>query len=378
MALDAPIYYQQQDLFGHNNGTNNNHIYPLLQAASSSYFPDYTHDSFFKTHDQSQQNLSFSTFNQDYYSTFNDFLDDNPLEFDWHSYYYNNHGIINHELPQLNSYDYECWGLVDNNNSNSNNNNCSSSPDHEQTVHGGDDGVGLENVRMRPKQRRRARAKKNKEEIENQRMTHIAVERNRRKQMNEYLNMLRDLMPHSYVQRGDQASIVGAAINFVKELEHNLQNLSAKKQMKENINTKSTLLPFEDFFSFPQFSSNAQIINDDPMMSGDAATSHHHNNHREQPSNGGLSGADVEVSMVESHAHLKIRLRRSLKHLSKLVSGLHCLRLVILHLNVNTSDDGVVLYTFSLKVEDESKLSSVDEIARAVYELLGRIQEENN
>ena len=201
MALDAPIYYQQQDLFGHNNGTNNNHIYPLLQAASSSYFPDYTHDSFFKTHDQSQQNLSFSTFNQDYYSTFNDFLDDNPLEFDWHSYYYNNHGIINHELPQLNSYDYECWGLVDNNNSNSNNNNCSSSPDHEQTVHGGDDGVGLENVRMRPKQRRRARAKKNKEEIENQRMTHIAVERNRRKQMNEYLNMLRDLMPHSYVQR---------------------------------------------------------------------------------------------------------------------------------------------------------------------------------
>jgi hypothetical protein len=32
-------------------------------------------------------------------------------------------------------------------------------------------------------------------------MTHIAVERNRRKQMNEYLAVLRSLMPPSYVQR---------------------------------------------------------------------------------------------------------------------------------------------------------------------------------
>lgn len=49
--------------------------------------------------------------------------------------------------------------------------------------------------------RRRSRSRKNKEEIENQRMTHIAVERNRRKQMNEYLSVLRSLMPDSYVQR---------------------------------------------------------------------------------------------------------------------------------------------------------------------------------
>ena len=52
----------------------------------------------------------------------------------------------------------------------------------------------------RPK-RRRSKSPKNKEEIENQRMTHIAVERNRRKQMNEYLSVLRSLMPESYVQR---------------------------------------------------------------------------------------------------------------------------------------------------------------------------------
>jgi hypothetical protein len=51
------------------------------------------------------------------------------------------------------------------------------------------------------RKRRRTRSVKNREEVESQRMTHIAVERNRRKQMNEYLSALRSLMPPSYVQR---------------------------------------------------------------------------------------------------------------------------------------------------------------------------------
>lgn len=49
--------------------------------------------------------------------------------------------------------------------------------------------------------RKRGRSVKTSEEVESQRMTHIAVERNRRKQMNEHLRVLRSLMPGSYVQR---------------------------------------------------------------------------------------------------------------------------------------------------------------------------------
>lgn len=49
--------------------------------------------------------------------------------------------------------------------------------------------------------RKRARSVKTSEEVESQRMTHIAVERNRRRQMNEHLRVLRSLMPGSYVQR---------------------------------------------------------------------------------------------------------------------------------------------------------------------------------
>lgn len=56
-------------------------------------------------------------------------------------------------------------------------------------------------VQGRKKRKRKPRVCKNKEEAETQRMTHIAVERNRRKQMNEHLAVLRSLMPESYVQR---------------------------------------------------------------------------------------------------------------------------------------------------------------------------------
>lgn len=65
-----------------------------------------------------------------------------------------------------------------------------------------------------------------------QRMSHITVERNRRKQMNENLSVLRSLMPCFYVKRGDQASIIGGVVDYINELQQVLQSLEAKKQRK--------------------------------------------------------------------------------------------------------------------------------------------------
>ncbi|MED6172162.1 hypothetical protein PIB30_047562 [Stylosanthes scabra] len=198
----------------------------------------------------------------------------------------------------------------------------------------------------RPK-RRRAKTRKNKEEIENQRMTHIAVERNRRKQMNDYLSLLRSLMPDSYVQRGDQASIIGGAINYVKVLEQKLQFLAAhhkdiRDEEVHNIADGNGGMPFSEFFAFPQVTGNA----------------------------------DIEVTMVESHANLKIRSKKKPKQLLKMVSNLQAMRLTILHLNVTTTND-IVLYSLSVKVEDDCKLGSVDEIATAVCQMMENIQQES-
>ena len=64
--------------------------------------------------------------------------------------------------------------------------------------------------------RKRPRTVKTSEEVESQRMTHIAVERNRRKQMNEHLRVLRSFMPGSYV-RG-KLLIKGEDILMVRQL----------------------------------------------------------------------------------------------------------------------------------------------------------------
>lgn len=82
---------------------------------------------------------------------------------------------------------------------------------------------------------------------------------------------------------------------------------------------------------------------------------------------------DVEVTMVETHANIKVLSRTRPKQLFKMVAWLHSVRLTILHLNVTTVDQ-MALYSFSAKVEDDCVLSSVNEIATAVYEMVGRIQ----
>ncbi|KAH7520498.1 hypothetical protein FEM48_Zijuj08G0150200 [Ziziphus jujuba var. spinosa] len=213
------------------------------------------------------------------------------------------------------------------------------------------------------RKRRRTRSIKNKEDVENQRMTHIAVERNRRRQMNDYLSVLRSMMPSSYVQRGDQASIIGGAINFVKELEQLLQFLETQKRNQQSDSNLSTL--FSDFFTFPQYSTSTQFNN---SLSSEPKTLM-----AEKQSTAAI--ADVEVTMVETHASIKVLIKRHKKQLFKMVVGLHSLHLLILHLNITTVDN-MVLYSFSVQVEDDSQLTSVNEISASVYEMLERIQEE--
>ncbi|KAK9732605.1 hypothetical protein RND81_04G009500 [Saponaria officinalis] len=339
MALEAtPLY--QQDIFIHNNNNsinnndNNNDIYSLLLETYSNT------TNIFKDDIIIQQNQEY--FSNEIYSNneFNFLESQLPQQFDWDYCSDNyNHGGVSNFNDGITLSNYDIIPKVDlsmlNNDYYDHNWTLDSSPDTGKS----EGGQTTEEVVTRPR-RRRAKVEKNKEDVENQRMTHIVVERNRRKQMNEYLNVLRSLMPDSYVQRGDQASIVGGAINFVKELEQNLHCLSAKKHIKDQ--NQSSYLPFQEFFTFPQYTSighGCSIDNDQSQPTGGSGGD-----------GGGLvAEVEVEVTMVESHANLKIRLKWSPKMLSKIVSSLLCLRLTVLHLNVNTAG-GFVFYSFSLKV----------------------------
>lgn len=232
-------------------------------------------------------------------------------------------------------------------------------------------------VQGRKKRRRRPKVCKNKEEAETQRMTHITVERNRRKQMNEHLAVLRSLMPESYIQRGDQASIVGGAIDFVKELEHILQSLEAQKfqllqeegRGDDGIETTTTLLsaasaaPFAQFFAQPQYYMSSCSTQSTPNK---------YYNYR-CSNNGGI--AEIEVTLVETQANIRVLSPKRLRQLSKLVAAFHNLYLTILHLNVTTLDP-LVLYSISTKVEEGCQLNSADDIAGAVHHMLTIIEEE--
>ncbi|KAL8131091.1 transcription factor bHLH94-like [Apium graveolens] len=223
------------------------------------------------------------------------------------------------------------------------------------------------------KRRRRTRSCKNKEEMESQRMTHIAVERNRRKQMNEYLAVIRSLMPTAYVQRNDQASIIGGAINYVKQLEKQLQTLKAQQKTTNQNNSEdySTTVNsprlFSDFFTFPQYSTCTSTKSTTSSENDQAVT---------EPERRAAVAAhgEIEVTVMESHANVKMLTKKRPKQLMKIVAGLQSMWLTILHVNVTTVED-MVFYTISLKIEEGCHMNTVNEIADGVNQLLAKIEE---
>ncbi|KAF8089348.1 hypothetical protein N665_0509s0016 [Sinapis alba] len=206
----------------------------------------------------------------------------------------------------------------------------------------------------RRRRRRRTRSEQKIEEKENQRMNHIAVERNRRRQMNHFLSILKAMMPLSYSQRSDQASIIEGTINYLKKQEQLLQSFEAQLET-----TKPNQSPniFSDFFIFPQYSTAT------------ASSRHHHN---------GLAVvADVDVTMVEMHANIKVLTKTRPRLLFKMINEFDSLGLTIFHLNLTTSNN-LSLFTFSVKVDEDCQLTTTaNEVANAVHEVVRRIHKED-
>ncbi|KAM0821143.1 hypothetical protein ACQ4PT_049462 [Festuca glaucescens] len=242
---------------------------------------------------------------------------------------------------------------------------CSSLAALPPPVHGGDRGgakgavvAAATSGAAGRRKRRRARSVKNVEESEIQRMTHIAVERNRRKQMNEYLAVLRSTMPASYVQRGDQASIIGGAISYVKELEQLVQSLEARRHARlrnpvlDDVSA-AVVVPFADFFTFPQYTMSVRPQAPHPAAATASADDTAADADEMASGSKHSAVADIEVTIVESHANLKLLSRRRPRQLLRMVAGLQSHRLAVLHLNA-TSAGHMALYSLSLKVRTDT------------------------
>ncbi|KAI7734448.1 hypothetical protein M8C21_032938, partial [Ambrosia artemisiifolia] len=197
--------------------------------------------------------------------------------------------------------------------------------------------------------KKRPRTIKTSEEVESQRMTHIAVERNRRKQMNEHLRVLRSLMPGSYVQRGDQASIIGGAIEFVRELEQLLQCLESQKRRRlygetPRVVGESPALPImQQAQQGPPVAMFYPQPPDDQMKLAE-----YDDGLKEETAESKSCLADVEVRLLGFDAMIKILCRRRPGQLIKTIAALEDLQFNILHTNITTIEQ-TVLYSFNVK-----------------------------
>ncbi|KAL7588700.1 transcription factor SPEECHLESS [Lactuca sativa] len=251
----------------------------------------------------------------------------------------------------------------------------------------------LEAFSPRSKKRKVSSAEEGCENSDGQlKMSHVTVERNRRKQMNEHLTVLRSLMPCFYVKRGDQASIIGGVINYITELQQVLQSLEAKKQRKVYSDVLSPRLissprtlplsprkpPLSPRPSLPISprtpqsaspyrhrlpSATSYLLSPSSMANITPASpcnsSSNSDTINELVANSKSSVADVEVKFSGPNLLLKTLSPKLPGQATKIVSVLEDLSLEILQATINT-DNETMVNSFTIKIGIECKLSAED------------------
>ncbi|KAI3471199.1 hypothetical protein Pfo_027862 [Paulownia fortunei] len=233
------------------------------------------------------------------------------------------------------------------------------------------------------------------------RMSHITVERKRRKQMNENLSVLRSLMPCFYVKRGDQASIIGGVVDYINELQQLLQSLEAKKQRKVYTEVLSPRLvssqrpsplsprkpPLSPRLSLPISPRTPQpsspykpwmhqqqpgYLNSPSLPSPvepspcNSSTSSINDTVNELVASSKSAVAEVEVKFAGPNLLLKTVSHRIPGQAVKIVSALEELALEILHVNISTVDE-TMLNSFTIKIGIECQLSA-EELAQQIQQ----------
>ncbi|CAI9774170.1 unnamed protein product [Fraxinus pennsylvanica] len=232
-----------------------------------------------------------------------------------------------------------------------------------------------------------AKCKKQKVEannIDGQQISHITVGRNRRKQMNEHLSVLRSLMPSFHIKRADQASIIEGVVGYITELQQVLQSLETKKQRNaytEVLSPRlvSSLRPSLLGPRKPPLSPriNLPLSPRTPQPNSPYKTWLHlpTNSSPNSSMNGSVNAlvansksaiADVEVKFSCPNVLLKTVSPRIQGQTVKIISALEELSLEILHVNVNTIGE-TMINSFTIKIGIECQLSA-EEIAQQIQQ----------
>ncbi|KAL3653607.1 hypothetical protein CASFOL_003288 [Castilleja foliolosa] len=232
------------------------------------------------------------------------------------------------------------------------------------------------------------------------RVSHITVERNRRKQMNEHLTVLRSLMPCFYVKRGDQASIIGGVVNYINELQQILQALETKKQRKAysdvlspkpsprpsplsprkpplsprilslpvSPRTPQSGSPYKPMLHNLQtgFLNSASLPSPTEVSPCNSSASSINDIVNELVASSKSAVAEVEVKFCGPNLLLKTVSKRISGQVMKIVKALEELEFEILQVNINVVDERM-LNSFTIKIGIECQLSA-EELAQQIQQ----------
>ncbi|KAH9610243.1 hypothetical protein KSS87_012871 [Heliosperma pusillum] len=146
--------------------------------------------------------------------------------------------------------------------------------------------------------------------------------------------------------KGDQASIIGGVVEFIKELHQVLQSLESQKRRK-SLSLSPTPSPIQPS---PRQVANANIITNHSFEFDGA---------KEMVACCNSPVADVEAKISGSNVVLRVISKRNRGQLLKIVDALEKLSFEIIHLNISSMDD-TVLYYFVVKIGLECELSMED------------------
>jgi hypothetical protein len=141
----------------------------------------------------------------------------------------------------------------------------------------------------------------------------------------------------SYSQKGDQASIIGGAIEFIKEMQLVLQSLESKKKRK-SLSPSPTPSPRSLFQLNPSPPNSNSPLDSDSLQPV-----------KELGASCNSPVADVEAKIQGSNVILRTLSKRIPGQIVKIVTALERLDFEILHLNISSMED-TVLYSFVIKV----------------------------
>lgn len=148
--------------------------------------------------------------------------------------------------------------------------------------------------------------------------------------------------------QGDQASIIGGAIEFVRELEQLLQCLESQKR-RRLIGSDAALHPIGDSTPLSIQPSQSALFPPLPLPNDELKLIEFDSGLREETAEIKSCLADVEVKLLGFDAMIKILSRRRPGQLLKTIAALEDLQLNILHTNITTIEQ-TVLYSFNVKV----------------------------